>query len=59
MPTQLTLEGLPLDPHALAEIPLLERAALYADLQLDPHQREAAEAAVRALLAGTYGRRAK
>ena len=54
---QLSFEASGLDPYELAQIPIFDRATLYTELGLCPLQREAAEAAVRALLAGTYGRR--
>lgn len=46
---QLPLDGLPLDPHELAELDIYQRTALYAELGLAPEQREAAEQAVRGL----------
>jgi hypothetical protein len=54
-PVQLSLDGLPLDPHELAKLPILERAKLYAELQLAPEQREAAEQATRLVVAKRYG----
>ena len=57
---QLTLAGLPLDPRALSKVPILERAELYAALQLSGAQREVAEEATRLVIAGEYrGRRLK
>jgi hypothetical protein len=47
---------LPFDPVDLSRLSILERAELYAALDLHPIQREAAEAAVRAVLRGEYGR---
>jgi hypothetical protein len=56
---QLSLDrSLPVDPVALAAIPVLERVPLYNDLGLDSRQREAVEQAARAVQAGTYARRA-
>jgi hypothetical protein len=51
---QLRLGGLPLDPRELARLSILERAALYTQLDLDAQQREAAEEAVRRLRRGDY-----
>jgi hypothetical protein len=53
---QLRLE-LPLDPRQLAELLAHERGRLYAELELDDAQRQAAEAAVRRIIAGTYPKR--
>jgi hypothetical protein len=53
---QLRLDGLPVDPEQLAELLSFERAALYRELGLDWDQREAAEAAVRLVLARRYRR---
>lgn len=53
---RLALPGLPLDPVELAKLGILDRTKLYADLGLHPIEREAAEAAVRQVLAGRYGR---
>ena len=53
---QLPFPGLPFDPVELAKLPILDRAKLYADLGLHPIQREAAEAACRAVVAGRYRR---
>jgi hypothetical protein len=57
---QLPLEPgsieLPLDPVSLAEIPLLERAALYRELGLDFEQSQACEEACRLVIARRYGR---
>jgi hypothetical protein len=55
---QLPLDGLPLDPVQVAELSAPARGRLYAELGLDHFQREAAEAAVRAVLADRYQRRA-
>jgi hypothetical protein len=38
---QLSFEAAGLDPHELAELPILSRAKLYDDLGLNDHQREA------------------
>ena len=51
---QIPLDGLPLDPHELAQVPILERAKLYAELDLNPIQRQVAEEAVRLIIAGEY-----
>ncbi len=59
MSVQLPLGELPLDPRQVAELPILERAKLYADLDLAPEQREAAEEAVRLIVARRYGRRGR
>jgi hypothetical protein len=53
---QLSFEAEGLDPHELAGIPILERAALYDTLGLDRLQRQAVEEALRAVLAGQYRR---
>jgi hypothetical protein len=53
---QLAVDGLPLDPRELAQLPILERAGLYGELDLDVWQREAAEEAARRVVAGNYGR---
>ncbi len=56
-PTQLSLlEAEGLDPRALAELPILGRAALYDELDLDGFQREAAEAAIRLIQRRVYPR---
>ena len=47
-------EGLRLDPYGLANLNVYERIEVYRDLGLTPEQREAAETAVRLVLAGTY-----
>ena len=51
---QIRLAGLPLDPVELAKVPIFERAKLYAELDLDPIQRQVAEEAVRLIIAGEY-----
>jgi hypothetical protein len=52
---QLRLDGeLPFDPAALAEVPIVERGKLYDALGLDQFQRQAAEEAVRRVIAGVY-----
>ena len=48
---QIRLAGLPLDPVELAKVPIFERAKLYAELDLDPIQRQVAEEAVRLIIA--------
>jgi hypothetical protein len=58
---QLPLEvggSLPLDPVELAAVPILDRRRLYDDLGLDLLQRQAAEAAVRLVVAKQYRRAA-
>jgi hypothetical protein len=52
---QLTLGGLPLNPHELARVPLDRRIRLYEEIGLDVWQREAAEQAVRLVIAKRYG----
>jgi hypothetical protein len=55
MGVQLRLGGeLPFDPAALAEVPIVERGKLYDALGLDQFQRQAAEEAVRRVIAGVY-----
>ena len=46
----------PPDPVELARLPILERAATYRALDLDPIEAEAAEAAVRLVRRGEYPR---
>jgi hypothetical protein len=53
---QLPLNGLPLNPHELAKLPILARGKLYAELALHPTEREAAEEAVRAVQRRMYRR---
>jgi hypothetical protein len=50
--------ALPLDPHRLADLLAHERAAGYAELELNLLQRAAAEEAVREVIAGRYRRAA-
>jgi hypothetical protein len=52
---QLRIAESPLDPRELAALPIFERAVLDTELGLHPIQREAAEAAVRMIMAGPYG----
>jgi hypothetical protein len=49
---------LPLRPQELAQRRAPERGAIYDALRLHPLERIAAEEAVRAVIAGRYGRRA-
>ena len=49
-------DGLPIDPLALAALPIADRARVYSELDLHPIEREAAEAAVRMVLAGEDGK---
>jgi hypothetical protein len=46
----------PFRPEELAKLTTPERGRVYADAGLDPAQIQAAEAAVRAVIAKTYGR---
>ncbi|MEK6326449.1 MAG: hypothetical protein AABM66_02840 [Actinomycetota bacterium] len=46
---------LPVDPHQLASLLAHERAAVYAELELNPLHRAAAEEAVREVIAGRHG----
>ena len=48
--------GLPVDPEAVAKLNSPERGKLYRELGLHPVQVAAAEEAVRAVIAGWYGR---
>jgi hypothetical protein len=48
---------LPLDPVAMAEVPIEERRDLYDAIGLDPEQRIAIERAVGLVVAGWYGGR--
>jgi hypothetical protein len=50
-------ERLPLDPHEVAQLAVLERRELYASLQLSGAQREAIEQAVRLVRRREYMRR--
>ena len=56
---QLPLEGLPLDPRALAGLSIFERIALDEELKLDPAQRKCAEQAARLIVRGEYLRGAR
>ena len=51
---QLSFEADGLDPHELAKLSITARALIYAELGLDLLQRQAAEEAVRAVIAGRY-----
>jgi hypothetical protein len=55
---RLDVQGyaLPLDPHVLADLSEFEVAHVLACLDLDDEQRDCAEQAVAAVLAGVYGR---
>ena len=48
---------LPVDPLELTALSILDRAALYAELELSAEQREVAEEAVRRVLRREYLRR--
>ncbi len=48
--------GLPVDPRELAKLTAIQRADWYSKIGLDWAQRQAAEAAVRRVLAGLYRR---
>ena len=51
----LPLEAkLPLDPHALLDLPPIARGELFNDLDLDSWQRACIEEAIRMLRAGEY-----
>jgi hypothetical protein len=53
---QLRIGGLPLDPRELARLPIRERARIYAELGLDPEQREVIEEAARLVRRREYRR---
>jgi hypothetical protein len=53
---QITVDGFRLDPFELAKLLTPDRGAHYAALGLSPPQISAAEEAVRAVIAGRYGR---
>jgi hypothetical protein len=48
------LAALPIDPTSLVDVEPLDRGELYNEADLDFRQREAAEEALRMVLAGTY-----
>jgi hypothetical protein len=56
---QLPLDGLPVDPIEVSKLLAHERGAVYRELGLHPLQIAAAEEAVRAVIAGSYRRRAR
>jgi len=56
---QLSFEARGLDPHELAKLSIYDRIEVYQELGLTPDQREAAEGAVRLIVAREYRRAAR